>query len=58
MEEELLELAGAADKAAKPDKAGEMVKELLKRTERLRKKLLRSGAASRFISEEQAEAEA
>lgn len=58
LEEELLELAGAADKAGKPDKAGEMAKELLKRTERLKKKLQRSAgaAAGRYAPEEQAEA--
>lgn len=56
LEEELLELAGAADKAGKPDKAGEMAKELKKRTERLRKKLQRSGQQTRYAGEEQAEA--
>jgi uncharacterized protein YprB with RNaseH-like and TPR domain len=56
LEEELLELAGAADKAGKPDKAGEMAKELQKRTERLRKKLQRSGLTGRYAGEEQAEA--
>ncbi len=56
LEEELLELAGAGDKAGKPDKAGEMAKELKKRTERLRKKLQRSGPQTRYDGEKQAEA--